>query len=368
MPTPTAEVRLPSFVTEDYIALLRATLAMAWAGVAGMLGVEVWLRLCGAPWPDVGGFSATYNLVLAEFALTAACLSVLVVWRAWFERVPREAIARLRTLLTVVVFWLGVHEFAMFHETGGASGPLLALLPVLVTAAFLALPAPGAWATAAFLVAGHVAVLAMENNGLLSRPGLLAPAFALGSMLGTLTLGVSLAFAILLGCLARGRMDDAGVNLNRSSRHSPLTGLYEHEFLMERLGSELARQRRHGTPLTFMLFELEGFPEFTAARGHDESRRVLRRVAQVLIASTRVKMDTPAHYAPTTLALLLPEASAEHLQAVLRRIEDALTQTAGGALRLRIGALSFAPKAESTPASVIAATVEALKAGTLHTI
>ena len=351
---------LPSFVAEDYLALLRATVGLAWAGVLGMALVRVGYALTGLHWPTLGGFDQTYLAILLEFALTAGGLSVLAVRRDWFDRVPRSASAKLRSLLTLVTVWLALHYLAAFHLVGGAHGPLLAALPVLLSAGFVCLPRSGAWSVAALLLGGHVAVMLLEYNRWIPSPGQLAGAFAVERVAGVIVLAVVCAAAIGLGLLVRLRLDETGANVNRRSRVNPLTGLYEQDFLMQRLGTELQRQR-HGGQVTLLMIEFDGFAPYTASHGYDAGRAALRHAAQTLIRHTRHDMDTPARYAPTTFALLLPDARREQAGEIASRIRAAMQDVSGGVLHPRAGMACVSGGSALAPDAVLAAASEALR-------
>ncbi|HUR40937.1 MAG TPA: GGDEF domain-containing protein [Verrucomicrobiae bacterium] len=352
---------LPNFLPEDFLALIRGAVMLAWAGVAGMALVKVFIHLAGLPWPTLGGFSITYNMILAEFALTATCLSVLAIRREWFDKVPRAASKKLRTLLTLVVVWLAVHHFAAFHIFGAMNGPLLALLPLLIMLAFLCLPRSGAWAVTALLLGGHIAVSLLEYNRWIQSPGALAHYFAIDSAFGALLLVAVFGIAIALGWLARDRFDQAGANLNRGSRVNPLTGLYEQDFLMHRLGTELARQRRGGGNIALLLIEFDGFAAYTSAHGYDAGRAALRLAAGELIGNTRHDMDTPARFAPTTFALLLPDARREQAGAIATRIRESVVGATAGALRPRAAMACVSGAAAIEPSAVLAAAGRALQ-------
>jgi diguanylate cyclase (GGDEF)-like protein len=353
--------QLPNFLPEDFLALLRGAVGLAWVGVIGMAALKIGVHLAGVPWPQLGGFDATYLMILAEFTLTAAALSVLAIRHDWFERVPRAASQKLRALLTLVIAWLTVHLLGAFHLLGGLHGPLLPLLPMLVATAFMALPRSGAWAVATLLVAGHGVVVLLEYNGWIQTPGLLAPLFHVDGAPGQLVLALALGAAAGLGVLVRRQLDHAGANLHRGSRVNPLTGLYEQEFLMERLTTEMERQRRQGGTLTLLMVEFDGFPAYTTAYGYEAGREVLRHAAGVLIRHTRHDMDTPARYAPTTFALLLPDARKDKAADIAERLRAAMADVSQGALHPRAGMACVVDAHGLSPGAVVVAAGKALK-------
>jgi diguanylate cyclase (GGDEF)-like protein len=360
--TGTTRVALPNFLPEDYLALLRAAVGIAWAAIFGMSIVQVGYALAGVEWPELGGFALMYRMILVEFALTAAALSVLAVRRDWFESVPRAASQKLRALLILVVVWLSLHLFAAFYVFGGLHGPLLPLLPVLIVVAFLSLPRDGAWAVAGLILVGCLGVVVLEERHWLFSPGPLATVFSLDGAGGTGVLLLTLGTAFAVGVLARRRLDQASANLNRGSRVNALTGLYEQDFLMARMGTELARVRRQGGSVTLLLIEFDGFTAYTARHGYIVGREALRHAGQVLIQNSRNDMDTPARLAPTTFALLLPDAHRDKAADVAARIRAAIAHVSSGALRPRAGAATLGQDAAHTvvPETLIAAAAQGL--------
>jgi len=69
---------------------------------------------------------------------------------------------------------------------------------------------------------------------------------------------------------------------SHESRHDPLTGLPNRRAFEERLGSEVARVRRHGGQLSLCLADLDGFRVVNETLGHAVGDEVLRAVGRHL--------------------------------------------------------------------------------------
>jgi GGDEF domain-containing protein len=338
--------RLFSFTLEDQLSVLRALVGMAWVSALAMLLLELWIRATNErAWPSVGGFSLTYNLVLLEFAANSLCLNVLLLQRDWYERAPRESIARLRWLLIAVVIWFGIHYFAAFHVFGSLSGPLLPLLPVLVLAALVVFPGKWGWFTAAYLLAGHAAVALMEQYQLILNRVLLAGFYVYTERMtvsGVFLLLLALALAMLLGTLLRRRLAETGSAVHRASCIDSFTGLYHEDFLSQRLERELGRARRQASPTALVVLEIEGLAERMLPRRHAAANDLLQQAAGTLIDCTRLTMDTPAtsEVARTSFTVLLPDTPGEKARVVANRMQQSLTPllaAAGAGIRCRIG-------------------------------
>jgi GGDEF domain-containing protein len=346
---------LPQILVEDYVALLRILVRLAWLGVVIFAGVEAWIRLgSGLAWPRLGGFSFTYNAILLEFALNALLLTALLVERNWYERVPRNAEHRVRWLFAAVVIWAGLHLFAAFHVTGSVAGPLLPLLPVALVAALVALPGIGGWLIFVYLLAGHAAVVTLEAVELLHPRGPLAAAFQYRGPLmpmGAVTLAGVMVASAALALVLRQRLYPATGTLTPAQRIDPETGLFCRAFLEQRMLAELGRTRRQGGSDALLLLGMDD----TAAS--TPTAQALRAAAQILIGQVRLRSDTPAHYAPAVLAVLLPACDANGARSVALRIAGRLESLG---LRLRT-AVCAVQGGNAEPAQVMAATESALR-------
>jgi two-component system cell cycle response regulator len=69
----------------------------------------------------------------------------------------------------------------------------------------------------------------------------------------------------------------------------PLTRLYNRRYLMLRLEEEYAFARRHQTPLTLLMVDLDHFQRVNGEFGHGAGDRVLRAAARTLFATVRAE-------------------------------------------------------------------------------
>ncbi|MCA9549283.1 MAG: GGDEF domain-containing protein [Myxococcales bacterium] len=69
----------------------------------------------------------------------------------------------------------------------------------------------------------------------------------------------------------------------------PLTRLYNRRYLTRRLEEEYAFARRHQTPLSLVMVDLDHFQRVNAEFGHGAGDKVLRAVARVLHATVRAE-------------------------------------------------------------------------------
>jgi diguanylate cyclase (GGDEF)-like protein len=354
--------QLPQFLTEDYISVLRALVLLAWLAVLAMSATEVWVRLYSPyPWPQSGGFSATYNGVLIEFTLNTLVLTALLVYRDWYERVPRETLHRLRWLLVAVLAWEGLHLFGAFHASGAVSGPLLLLLPVVCIAALTAFPGSGGWLLVTYLLGGHAIVILLERLPLIP-PGQLGAAFAYAppaaSPLGIVALLVVLASALVLAMILRRRTFLTDTVLHPARRIDYETGLYRRAFLDERVRAELGRIQRQGGAMTLLVVAFDG--DETQGSATDS----LRSLADLLIPRLRHDSDTPARFGPAAVAVLLPAADSSGAESLVQRIARQVS-TSGARLRLcAVSVSAAAARSHVQPGRIMAMADEGLRSAT----
>jgi diguanylate cyclase (GGDEF)-like protein len=85
-----------------------------------------------------------------------------------------------------------------------------------------------------------------------------------------------------------------------------LTGLYNHRYFYERLGQEIARAQRYGSPVSLLMVDIDDFKAFNDTRGHVAGDEVLRSVAGILGAALRHDIDIAARYGGEEFAIILP--------------------------------------------------------------
>lgn len=146
----------------------------------------------------------------------------------------------------------------------------------------------------------------------------------------------------------------------------PLTGLPNRRYLEERLLEEVERSKRHNTPLSFMIIDVDHFKSYNDVYGHTNADRVLTKIAQILRRSVRV-MDMSARFAGDEFCVILPETEledainiAERLRAEISRAEFRSEQGhLMGKVTISVGISSFS-ESLSTPLAIIEAADRAL--------
>jgi len=110
--------------------------------------------------------------------------------------------------------------------------------------------------------------------------------------------------------------------LEQQSRTDGLTGLYNHRYFQERLASEIARAQRFEKPLALLMIDVDNFKEFNDAFGHPQGDRLLKSLADLLLAQTRAQVDVVARYGGEEFVVLLLETAPGDAAAAAERLQD----------------------------------------------
>jgi diguanylate cyclase (GGDEF)-like protein len=111
--------------------------------------------------------------------------------------------------------------------------------------------------------------------------------------------------------------------VQQAARTDALTGLLNHGAMQVRVREEIARARRDGTPLSYVIIDLDDFKRVNDVRGHQAGDELLRQVAAVLQQELR-PYDQVARYGGDEFVLLLPGSDEATARAVAERVRDTM--------------------------------------------
>jgi diguanylate cyclase (GGDEF)-like protein len=140
--------------------------------------------------------------------------------------------------------------------------------------------------------------------------------------------------------------------LEGNSRDS-LTGLYNHMYLHERLGSEIRRAERYEHELSVLMIDLDRFKFINDTFGHPVGDSIVQQLAAVLRSSLR-EIDVPIRYGGDEFAAILLETGEESALCTAERIRAAIEEYEFRAIPISQVATDTA---EHDPSTVIHATV-----------
>jgi len=111
--------------------------------------------------------------------------------------------------------------------------------------------------------------------------------------------------------------------LKQLSSTDTLTRLANRNSFIESATVEMERARRHGTPLSMLILDIDNFKAINDSFGHNEGDRVLRNMAALLRSKLR-PMDKLARWGGEEFVMLLPDTDLDGAVAVGSRLCSAI--------------------------------------------
>lgn len=114
--------------------------------------------------------------------------------------------------------------------------------------------------------------------------------------------------------------------VQRQASTDDLTGLYNHRFLVDYLGQQVALAERLSAPLAVLMLDIDHFKELNDAHGHQAGDTALAVFAQTLLHSVRTS-DLAARYGGEEFAVVMYNTRAQEARLVAEKIRFAVSQT-----------------------------------------
>ena len=142
----------------------------------------------------------------------------------------------------------------------------------------------------------------------------------------------------------------------------PLTGLLNRRYLEERLAEELERSKRHRSPMSFLMIDIDNFKEYNDRHGHQAGDAALELTAHCLKAALR-SADVAARYGGEEFSILLPQTSVHEARVIAERVRQRVEKSPYphgaaqpfGAVTVSVGISAFGPGLDTMEAIVGAA-------------
>ena len=120
-------------------------------------------------------------------------------------------------------------------------------------------------------------------------------------------------------------LERAQRHVEQLSREDSLTGLLNRRWLEESLEVEIERARRHGTPLSIIMLDVDRFKTINDSHGHIVGDRVLTAVARCVRREVRLT-DLVGRFGGDELMVVLPGSAAEPARALAERLRASVRQ------------------------------------------
>jgi diguanylate cyclase (GGDEF)-like protein len=126
---------------------------------------------------------------------------------------------------------------------------------------------------------------------------------------------------ILLICLSGLALSD---KMNSLIIREGLTGLFNQNYIRQRLDEEYYRAKRYVHPLSLMMIDLDNFKSLNDRFGHTAGDHLLKYFSQ-LIRETIRPSDIPARFGGEEFLVILPETDKEDAQVVAERLRKRIS-------------------------------------------
>jgi diguanylate cyclase (GGDEF)-like protein len=159
----------------------------------------------------------------------------------------------------------------------------------------------------------------------------------------------------------------ASRDLYEAAVRDRLTGMHNRGYFDDRLAAEFAFARRHNSPLSVLLLDLDNFKQVNDVHGHPTGDAVLKAAALKIAQTVRAE-DVAARYGGEEFAVLARGSDHDGAQVLGQRLRTRIQVTdvptaQGGHLRVTTSvgiAVLRKDAAYKTPADLVAAADEAL--------
>jgi diguanylate cyclase (GGDEF)-like protein len=126
--------------------------------------------------------------------------------------------------------------------------------------------------------------------------------------------------------LDRTALKDRAGQFQQLSVTDPLTGLLNRRYLDERLIEEMNRARRHRSPISLMMIDVDNFKSYNDSFGHLAGDAALKTVSDAMKDTLRAD-DVAARFGGEEFSILLPRTNIEEAAAIAERIRMRIEHT-----------------------------------------
>jgi len=160
----------------------------------------------------------------------------------------------------------------------------------------------------------------------------------------------------------------ANIELERYSKTDALLQIGNRAYFDERLVELCARARRHASPLSLLMIDVDAFKQYNDLYGHQAGDDCLREVAKAIRLSLLRASDCVSRYGGEEIAVLLPDTDLAGAMFVAERMRDAVQSLglahagskAAAVVTVSIGVACAVPDAAAACAQLVRAADQAL--------
>jgi diguanylate cyclase (GGDEF)-like protein len=293
-----------------------------------------------ARWAWAGGFAALALVLILSHGVVAwlpslslaqasVVTGLVLAWDGFRRFLGRKPLSRtaLAVLTALVLGWIVATQLGQPIEVRAVGNAvLMALLSTLIAHELFRSPRPlplavriTAWAYAANATFFFIRAVAASQTGVEAGP-LNPDGFAPFMLLWWLGMTVAITLGMVLMAAERLQSD-----LDSQANRDPLTGALNRRAFALLADKELARARRHGTPLSVLLVDLDEFKQVNDQLGHDAGDTLLCRFVSIAGDILRGE-DIFCRFGGEEFVALLPNTPSEQALIVAERLRIAYAQ------------------------------------------
>lgn len=271
----------------------------------------------------IGEFTGLASPYTRNILLVAAVFEAAALFLLWSGRMPlrlvEEALYLIPATLLVGVLVYALYVPATPEQAGSALRGFYLWIPAAYVVVFIAHEGAGAFVRSA---AVYLVVVAVS---LPAAAGSVATLDALSLDQLYISGAVVISFLYFISRL-RDRLRDAEVAAERMKRLAEtddLTGLHNRRHAAAILEDEMERSRRHGHPLSVIVFDIDDFKRVNDDFGHDAGDAVLAGLAGVASRMAR-RGDGLARWGGEEFLVIAPETPQTAAHRLAERLRKAI--------------------------------------------
>jgi len=143
-----------------------------------------------------------------------------------------------------------------------------------------------------------------------------------------------------LAFILANRTEAQRIELELLATRDPLTGIYNRRAMTQELGIAVEANKRHPSPISVIIFDLDNFKSINDEHGHAEGDRVLVGFSALITQSTR-QIDRFFRYGGEEFVLLLPAVGIAELTVIAEKLRLKISnelRSAGAVVTVSLGA------------------------------
>lgn len=121
------------------------------------------------------------------------------------------------------------------------------------------------------------------------------------------------------------QLKEKNTKLSKLVKEDSMTGLYNRNFMLEILKTEMSRSKRYELPLSLFMFDIDNFKNVNDTYGHHTGDEVLERIGELWHDASRM-IDVAGRYGGDEFLVILPETDSDGALLYANRIRKEISE------------------------------------------